>query len=91
MVVADDGDEDGDTTVRAKIFPDIEAIKEKLKLQSVTKEQITKVIQDVIKEVNKKLPKYKNIKSFDIRIEFVKTTTHKIKRLRISEKEEENE
>lgn len=93
MVVADDGDEDGDTTVRAKIFPDIEAIKEKLKLQSVTKEQITKVIQDVIKEVNKKLPKYKNIKSFDIReSEFVKTTTHKIKRFaNIGKEEEENE
>lgn len=81
MVVAGDEDDDGDTSVRAKIFPDIEAIKEKLKLQNVTKEQISKVVQDVIKEVNKKLPRYKNIKSFDIReSEFVKTTTHKIKR-----------
>ena len=35
----------------------------------------------IIKEVNKKLPKYKNIRDFDIRdIEFVKTTTAKIKR-----------
>ncbi|NLL16812.1 MAG: AMP-binding protein [Clostridiales bacterium] len=81
MVVAGNEDDDGDTSVRAKIFPDIEAIKEKLKLQNVTKEQISKVVQDVIKEVNKKLPRYKNIKSFDIReSEFVKTTTHKIKR-----------
>ena len=49
--------------------------------QAPTKEELQTIIGDVIKEVNKKLPKYKNIRDFDIReIEFVKTTTAKIKR-----------
>ena len=49
--------------------------------QAPSKEELQQIIGDVIKEVNKKLPKYKNIRDFDIRdIEFVKTTTAKIKR-----------
>ena len=70
------------TQVVAKIFPDIQAITAKLKdKQAPTKEELQAIIGDVIKEVNKKLPKYKNIRDFDIRdIEFVKTTTAKIKR-----------
>jgi long-chain acyl-CoA synthetase len=70
------------TQVVAKIFPDIQAITAKLKdKQAPSKEELQEIIGDVIKEVNKKLPKYKNIRDFDIRdIEFVKTTTAKIKR-----------
>jgi long-chain acyl-CoA synthetase len=70
------------TQVVAKIFPDIQAITAKLKdKQAPTKEELQTIIGDVIKEVNKKLPKYKNIRDFDIReMEFVKTTTAKIKR-----------
>ncbi len=70
------------TQVAAKIFPDISEITKKLKNQTPpTKEQIAEIIGDVIKDVNKKLPKYKNIKEFDIReVEFIKTTTQKIKR-----------
>ncbi|MBQ4104309.1 MAG: AMP-binding protein [Clostridia bacterium] len=70
------------TQVVAKIFPDIQAITAKLKdKQAPSKEELQQIIGDVIKEVNKKLPKYKNIRDFDIRdIEFVKTTTAKIKR-----------
>ena len=46
-----------------------------------TKEQVLKTISEVVKEVNKKLPKYKHIRRFDIREnEFIKTTTNKIKR-----------
>ncbi len=70
------------TQVEAKIFPDITEIMNKFKNQDPpTKEQVFKAIADVVKEVNKKLPKYKHIKKFDIREnEFIKTTTNKIKR-----------
>lgn len=69
------------TQVEAKIFPDIAEIMAKFKNQTPTKEQVLKTISDVVKEVNKKLPKYKHIKRFDVREnEFIKTTTNKIKR-----------
>ena len=46
-----------------------------------TKEEVWKVVSDVVAGVNKKLPNYKHIKGFDIREnEFEKTTTQKIKR-----------
>lgn len=74
-------DEEEDTLVTASVYPNVEAIKEKRKQQSITKEDIAKAISDVIKEVNKKLPSYKNIKKINIRdTEFLKTTTQKIKR-----------
>ena len=70
------------TQVEAKIFPNITEIMEKFKNQTQpSKEQVFKAIADVVKDVNKKLPKYKHIRRFDIRdIEFIKTTTNKIKR-----------
>ena len=69
------------TQVEAKIFPDISEITAKFKNQTPTKEQVFRTIAEAVKEVNKKLPKYKNIKKFDIReTEFIKTTTNKIKR-----------
>ncbi len=79
---SDSNEAEEGTQVAAKIFPDISEITKKLKNQNQpTKEQITEMIGEVIKEVNKKLPKYKNIKEFDIReVEFIKTTTQKIKR-----------
>ena len=77
---SDDEDENG-SVVEAKIFPDVEAIMEKFKNKAPTKEEVFKVISDVVREANKKLPKYKHVKRFDIReSEFIKTTTNKIKR-----------
>lgn len=74
-------DEDDETYVTAKVFPNIEAITKKLKQTSISSEDISRVVGDVIREVNKKLPSYKNIKRTVIRdSEFVKTTTQKIKR-----------
>lgn len=74
-------DEDDETYVTAKVFPNIDAITKKLKKTSVTADEIRRAVNDVIKEVNKKLPSYKNIKKTVIRdSEFVKTTTQKIKR-----------
>lgn len=44
-------------------------------------ETVRKFLEPVVKEINEKLPSYKNIKGFSIRnTEFIKTTTEKIKR-----------
>lgn len=82
MVVGSEEAQDGDTVVEAKIFPDIKAIREKSKDgHEPTQEEIWETVNQVIKEINKKLPSYKAIKEFSIRSkEFVKTTTAKIKR-----------
>ena len=82
-------DEEDDLFVTASVFPNVEAIKEKKKKQSLTSEEIAKAIGEVIKEVNKKLPSYKNIRRIHIRdTEFVKTTTQKIKRFAVETKED---
>ena len=74
-------DDDDETYVNAQIFPNIDAIKEYLQVSIPTKEEISATINDIISEVNKKLPNYKHIKGFKIRDEeFEKTTTKKIKR-----------
>ena len=70
-----------DTIVKAKIFPNIEAIKEMLKVEMPTKEQIMDVITKCIQKINSKIPNYKHIKGFKIvDKELEKTTTQKIKR-----------
>lgn len=72
---------DDETYVNAQIFPNIDAITEYLKGVVPTKEEIKKVISDVVANVNSKIPNYKHIKNFVIREkEFEKTTTQKIKR-----------
>ena len=72
---------DDETYINAQIYPNIEAITEKLKGSVPTKEEIWKMISDVVASVNKSLPNYKHIKSFIIRDkEFEKTTTQKVKR-----------
>lgn len=74
-------DNDDETYVNAQIFPNLEAMKEALKGSVPSKEEIYKMVSDVIQSVNSKLPNYKHIKSFIIRDEeFEKTTTKKIKR-----------
>ena len=74
-------EEDDETYVNAQIYPNIEAITEYLKGSVPTKEEIWKVISDVVSNVNSKLPNYKHIKHFIIRDkEFEKTTTQKVKR-----------
>ena len=46
-----------------------------------TNEEIFKLISDAIKDINKKLPNYKNVKKVTLREkDFIKTTTMKIKR-----------
>lgn len=81
LVLGIQKENDDETYVNAQIYPNIEAITEHLKGSIPTKEEIWKIISDIITEVNKKLPNYKHIKSFGIRDkEFGKTTTKKIKR-----------
>lgn len=72
---------DDDTFVNAQIFPNMEAITEYLKGTVPTKEEIKKIMSDVVASVNSKIPNYKHIKNFVVRDkEFEKTTTQKIKR-----------
>ena len=70
-----------DVQVKAKIFPNIEAIKEYLGNKVPSKEDISKIMNDLIKKVNEKLPNFKHIKSYKIMDEdFERTTTNKVKR-----------
>lgn len=71
---------DDETYVYAKIFPNIDAISEKLNI-SPSADDINKIISKVISDINSKMPNYKHIKKFFITDkEFEKTTTQKIKR-----------
>ena len=81
LVIGIHKENDDETYVNAQIFPNKEAITEYLKGTVPTKEEIKKVISDVIANVNSKIPNYKHIKDFAIRDrEFEKTTTQKVKR-----------
>lgn len=81
LVLGVQKENDDETYVNAQIFPNIEAITEYLKGTVPTKEEIKKLMSDVVSSVNKKIPNYKHIKSFIVRDkEFEKTTTQKIKR-----------
>lgn len=74
-------EESGETEVNAQVVVDIDEIKERLKLSFITNDEIYKLIQSEIKEINRQMPLYKRIKNFTIREdEFAKTTTKKIKR-----------
>ncbi|MHB8064668.1 MAG: AMP-binding protein, partial [Ruminiclostridium sp.] len=74
-------EESGETDVNAQIVVDMDEIKEKLNLSRISKDEIYRIIQAEVKEINKQMPLYKRIKNFTIREEeFVKTTTKKIKR-----------
>ena len=82
-----------DVQVKAKIFPNIEAIKEYLGNKVPTKEEITKTVNEIIKKANERLPNFKHIKSFKIMDEdFERTTTNKVKRFgKNMEDEEKND
>lgn len=71
----------GETHIHAHILPNLEYIKEKFRDVSLSKEELSKIFNDVIKSINKDLPLYRRIRKFTLREnEFVKTTTKKIKR-----------
>lgn len=69
-----------DTVVSAQIMPDYEVIYEEFG-NDLSEEEIRKLIKNAIAEINEKLPIYKRVRDFSIRAnDFVRTTTHKIKR-----------
>ncbi len=81
MVTGYEDGKSGETFVKAHILPNIEAIKEKLKIHAPSVEDIKRIISDAVKNTNKDMPLYKRISSFTIRDnDFIKTTTLKIKR-----------
>ena len=79
LVLGIQKDDDDETYINAQILPNIEAITEYLKGAVPTKDEIKKIMSDIVASVNSKLPNYKHIKGFIIRDkEFEKTTTQKI-------------
>ena len=76
MITSERGD-----IITAHIYPDEQEIAKKLRKDSVTPSEIKKMVTQAIRDVNKRIPSYKNIRDTVIRKEeFQKTTTHKIKR-----------
>lgn len=70
--------------VSAKVFPDLEAIKNSLNLKAkeiLGEKKVYEKIKSIISNINSKLPNYKHIKKFEVLDEELeKTTTKKIKR-----------
>lgn len=70
-----------DGIVTAQIIPDEKEIRKKLRKDSLEKSDIDKAITEAVRSTNRKVPSYKNIKNVIIRNkDFVRTSTHKIKR-----------
>lgn len=60
-------DDTGETFVCAQILPNLDAIHEKFNEISLSKDELSKIIADVIKNVNKQMPLYKHISDFTVR------------------------
>ena len=72
---------DGETTVAAEIFPDMETVRQDHPDQELDEKAVRAILAEEVRKVNHMLVKYKYIRRFDVRTEeFVKTTTKKIKR-----------
>lgn len=83
-----DGARNDDVIVKAEIFPNYDLIKEEN--GDLSEDQLEKIFNDIIEEVNEKVPNYKRVKRFHLRkTEFEKTTTRKIKRFLPSNLNEE--
>ncbi len=73
-------EENGETAVKAKIFPNLDYLKEKFG-RNPKKDEVEKAVNGAVKEVNKKIPGYKRIKIVEVLSNALeKTTTQKIKR-----------
>lgn len=74
-------EENGETFVKAKVFPNLEYLKEKFGDKKPSEEDIKSAVQGAIKKVNSKIPNYKHIKIVEVLSSALeKTTTQKIKR-----------
>ncbi len=75
VVIGKENEKTGDTEICAEIYPDYD------KLSNLTDEQIMAKIEDIVREINEKIPLFKRIRNVHIRkTDFEKTTTLKIKR-----------
>lgn len=73
-------DDEGDVVVSAKVVLDRDALKEKLG-QDVSEHQIRAHLDQLIREINSRLPSFKGIRQYVFSFQdMVKTTTLKIKR-----------
>ncbi|QHI73404.1 AMP-binding protein [Aminipila terrae] len=80
MVYGTDNDETGETIVSVQIRPAYETINDDFGC-SDDQDEVYKLLKGKIADLNQTLPNYKRIRHIVIRnAEFVKTTTHKIKR-----------
>lgn len=81
IVLGVPNEEDDDVFIKAKILPDMDAIKDYLKTKTPSTQQITNIINSIVQAINEKLPNYKHLKGYKIiDSELEKTTTKKIKR-----------
>lgn len=81
MVYGKDSENGLETLVCAQVVPDFDAVKEKLKIENPSQDDIYKLLQLEVKYANRNMPLYKHVREFTIReTEFQKTTTRKIKR-----------
>ena len=80
MVYGTDNEETGETVVSVQLIPDYDVVKADIGAD-YDREKLFKYFKSQIAEVNQKIPNYKRIRHIEIRTtDFVKTTTHKIKR-----------
>ncbi len=82
-IVIEDENSKGEPIVAARIFPNFEELKERYgkNENEFTDEELHDIMDEVVENVNSKLPSYKKIVDFKIRrTEFVKNTTSKILR-----------
>ncbi len=81
IVIGNYDEKEKDTIVTASIFPNMDEVKLNLNSANPSKEEIQKLMNSVVQDINKKFPNYKHIKNVVVRdVEFEKTTTKKIKR-----------
>ncbi len=72
--------ENGESFVKARVFPNLDYLKQKFGRQP-SEEETEKAVKGAIKAVNKKIPGYKHIKTVEVLDNALeKTTTQKIKR-----------
>ncbi len=81
MVYGKDDEASEETFVYAMIVPAMDVIREKLEKTGITQDEVFRIIDSEVKNVNKSMPLYKRIRRFTVREEeFAKTSTKKIKR-----------
>ncbi|QIB69552.1 AMP-binding protein [Aminipila butyrica] len=80
MVYGTDNDDTGETTVSVQIRPAYETIQDEFGYAEDA-DKVYQLLKGKIADVNQTLPNYKRVRHIVVRgTEFVKTTTHKIKR-----------